>query len=261
MTTTIKFLAIAALLAACGDNKVSPDAHVSDGKPADAYCSNCPAAPALGTQIDRMGRPAVNTVLNNGFTANQAAAGTAKDAYNADSTPANWQTAYAPEFMKGLATLDALDTGFCGNAICEAGETGSSGANPCADCTTATQVGTITTACGNQVLYNEGVGGPAKADSYLALAGLLASDEVYVDPSRGTCAFYLAVEFGVATGLGNTTCGGRAPQYDVIDFSLSMLAEGIAGFSTDGMFTPDLKDNAPAHMDYLSAFPYLGEPH
>ncbi|NVB79330.1 MAG: DUF4331 family protein [Kofleriaceae bacterium] len=260
MTTTIKLLAIATLLAACGDNKEIPDSRVSDGKPADAYCSDCPAAPALGAQIDRMGRPAVNTVLTKGFTADQTAAGAAKDAYNADSSPANWLT-NVPEFMKNLATLDALDTGFCGNGICEVGETGSSGANPCADCATATQVGTITTACGNQVLYNEGLGGAAKADSYQALAGLLAADEIYVDTSRGQCAFYLAVEFGVATGLGNTTCGGRAPQYDVIDFSLSMLAEGIAGFSTDGMFKPDLKDNAPPHTDYLASFPYLGDPH
>jgi hypothetical protein len=254
MNTTIKLLAIATLLAACGDNKETADARVSDGKPADAYCSDCPAAPALGTQIDRMGRPAVNTVLTKGFTADQTAAGGAKDAYNADSSPANWLT-NVPEFMKNLATLDALDTGYCGNAICEVGENAT---NCDGDCDAA---GTATTGCGNQVLYNEGLGGAPKADSYQALAGLLAADEIYVDTSRGQCAFYLAVEFGVATGLGNTTCGGRAPQYDVIDFSLSMLAEGIAGFSTDGMFTPDLKDNAPAHTDYLSAFPYLGEPH
>lgn len=259
MSTTFKLLAIASLLAACGDNRGTPDAHVADGKPADAYCSDCPAAPALGAQIDRMGRPAVNTVLTKGFTADPAA-GDAKDAYNADSDPAHWLT-NVPEFMKNLATLDALDTGLCGNGICEVGETGSEGANPCADCRTASDVGTITTGCGNQVLYNEGLGGTPQSDSYQTLAGILAADEIYVDTSRGQCAFYLAVEFGVATGIGNTTCGGRAPQYDVIDFSLSMLAVGVAGFSTDGMFTPKLKDNAPPHTDYLSAFPYLGEPH
>jgi hypothetical protein len=72
-----------------------------------------PAPPTLGVQIDRMGRPAINTALNHTFD-KTAAAGTAEDAYNADTTESNWVTAYSPQFAANLAVLDALD-GVCGN--------------------------------------------------------------------------------------------------------------------------------------------------
>lgn len=204
-----------------------------------------------------MGRPAVNTVLNNTFKAPSAATGTAKDAYNADADPSTWVATNKDEFKKNLAILDSLDTGFCGNGLCEALETAISCALDC------NANGTLTTACGNHVLYNGGVGTTPSATSYEVLASILADDELYLDTSKTKCAFYLAVEFGFATaGPGtNTTCGGRAPSYDVIDYSLSVLAIGIAGFSTDGNFTPDLGDGTPPHDDYLSTFPYLGEPH
>lgn len=254
MKTTMKMLAIALLVAACGDNKEVPDAKVNDGAPGDAYCSDCPAAPALGTQIDRLGRATANTVLNHGFDGT-AAAGPAKDAYNADGTASGWVTANTGEFMKNMAVLDSLDTGMCGNGLCEINENGTTCA---ADCTAA---GTITTGCGNQPLYNGGVGTTPGPTSYQALASVLAADELYLDTSRSQCGLYLAVEFGAITGGGNTTCGGRMPQYDVIDFSLTVLTMGIAGFSTDGTFTPELGDGTPKHTDYLAAFPYLGEPH
>ncbi|HSD87409.1 MAG TPA: DUF4331 family protein [Kofleriaceae bacterium] len=262
MKNMIKLLAITVALAACGDNKGLPDAHPRpDGPPADAQCSNCPAAPTLGTQIDRMGRPAVNTLLNRAFEPPTAGQGTAKDAYNADATASGWVTAYAPEFMKGLGMIDSLDTGFCGNGICELGETGTDiPATACAADCAAAETGTIATACANQTLYNGGQGSTPMTTSYQTLASILASDELYLDTTKTICAFYLAVEFGVATG-NHTTCGGRAPEYDVVDFSLSALAIGINGFSTDGMFTPKFSDGAPKHTDYLSAFPYLGEPH
>ncbi|HUS27921.1 MAG TPA: hypothetical protein VMZ53_05415 [Kofleriaceae bacterium] len=261
MKTTTTLLALLIALAACGDNKGRPDARQPpDGPPADAQCSNCPAAPALGTQIDRMGRPAINTLLNHGFDPGTGA-GPAKNAYNADTMPSTWPATYLAEFKKNLGVLDALDTGFCGNGRCELGEFGTAGATGvcAADCATATQVGTGD-GCGNQVLYNGGMGTTPALTSYDTLSSILAADELYVDTSKSTCAFYLAVEFGVATGLGNSTCGGRAPQYDVIDFSLSAIAVGINGFSTDGLFTPKMKDNAPAHTDYTSTFPFLGEP-
>src|SRR5262245_31090997 len=117
MKSTTKIFAVAALaFVACGDNKTRPDARERmDAPPGDAQCSNCPAAPMLGTQIDRMARAAINTALTHGFDGTAAAA-TAKDAYNADSTPANWVgTTNVAEFMKNLGIIDALDTGFCGN--------------------------------------------------------------------------------------------------------------------------------------------------
>jgi hypothetical protein len=74
-----------------------------------------PTPPSLGTQIDRMGRPAINTALNNEFNPNLMQAGQAKDAYNFDSNPAHWST-IIPTFEQSLAILDGLD-GVCGNQL------------------------------------------------------------------------------------------------------------------------------------------------
>src|SRR5438045_6193332 len=58
-----------------GKADAGPDGATDGGGP--------PAPPALGAQIDRMGRPAINTALNNTFNADAASKGKAKDAYNA----------------------------------------------------------------------------------------------------------------------------------------------------------------------------------
>ncbi len=254
MKTMIKLVTLSALFViACGDNKEVPDARVSDGKPADAYCSDCPAAPTLGTQMDREGRAAVNTVLNHGFDGT-AAAGMPKDDYNADGNAAMWAQTWAPEFMKNLAIIDSLDSGFCGNGRCETGETNALCGVDCSAAAVPAGNG-----CSNQVLYNAGMGGGPNTMSYLALAGILASDELYLDTSKTMCTFYLAVEFGVVSGGGNTTCGGRTPQYDVIDYSLSILSAGTSGIDTN--LQPKIKDNAEPHTDYLTDFPFLGMPH
>ena len=225
MNTITKLLALGLFVVGCGDNKSSPDAGgARDARTPDALCSNCPAAPVIGTtQIDRMGRPAINTALNNTFNTNTTAANTAKDAYNANTDRSTWQS-FVAEFSANLAVYDSLD-GMCGNSV---------GYN-------------------SQGSNNEGAYGNA--------AGLLTDDRLYLDTSRGECSFYLAVEFGVVTGGGNTTCGGRAPEYDVIDFSYSALVAGVFGFSQDGTFTPAIQDGADAHDDLLETFPYLGPPH
>lgn len=252
MKNMIKLFSLAALfVVACGDNHELPDAKVkTDGKPADAYCADCPAAPTLGAQLDRIGRPAINTVLNHGFDGTTAA-GQAKDDYNADGDPAAWQ-AYIPEFKKNLGIIDALDTGVCGNGICELGETVA-----CADCSASSVP--AGNGCGNQVYYNAGLAGGASETSYQALASVLAADELYLDTAIGECTFYLAVEFGVVRGADHTTCGGRALQYDVIDYSLSALAQGV--FGLDVNLQPKIKDGAGPHDDYLTDFPFLGPPH
>jgi hypothetical protein len=104
-------------------------------------------------------------------------------------------------------------------------------------------------------------GGTAAATSYQSLATLLANDEIYLDTGKATCTFYLGVEFGVVTGGGNSTCGGRTPEYDVIDFSFSMLAMGIFGFLQPS-FEPRIKDGVDKHADVSSTtFPFLGAPH
>lgn len=226
---TLKFLAVAAIaLIGCGDNKSVPDARVVDASPADAYCSNCPAAPTLGAQIDRMGRAAVNTVLNHGFDADATAAQAAKKAYNENDDVSTWvSTATVLEFAKNLALIDVLDT-------------------------SATATG-----CGNQALYNGGTGTTPAVASYHALATMLANDQLFLDTGKSSCTTYLAVE-AVALLGSYSTCGGRAPGYDVVDYSYSMLAAGLSGFTTTLM--PLIKDGAEPHDDYLTEFPYLGPP-
>lgn len=265
MKSTIKLLAVAALsLAACGDNKAAVDAQVhKDGATGDAMCSNCPSAPMVGAQIDRVGRPAINTALNHGFDP-ATAKETAKAAYNQASDPSTWLQ-FVPEFMKNLAIIDALDSGICGNHLCEAGEANVADAThvACApDCPMANQIGAATqNGCSNQVLYNGGQGNTTPmATSYQTLAGVLADDQLYLDTSKEVCEFYLAVEFAIAISGSNSTCGGRAPGYDVIDFTFSLGALGLYGFSTDGMFTPAFQDGAGPHDDLLPSFPYLGPP-
>ena len=229
MMNTTKLLAVAAIaLIGCGDNKSSPDARVIDSAPADAYCSSCPAAPTIGMQIDRMGRAAVNTVLNNGFNPDATTAQAAKKAYNEASDLTAWFSMF-PEFAKNLALIDVLDTG-------------------------------AQTGCGNQAMYNGGAGSTPAADSYHTLAKVLANDQLFVLTSNAACTSYLAVESTLILGP-NTSCGGRAPQYDVIDYSYSMLAAGVSGFTISGTsVTPKIGDGVGPHDDYLADFPYLGPP-
>ena len=115
-----------------------------------------PAPPALGTQVDRMGRPAINTALTGTFDPTCTLASCpAKDTYNADSTPSHWAT-YIPAFASNLAIYDGLD----GN-------------------------------CTNQPAYNTPAG-----SGYPTLAGVLSGDTLWVNTANSTCQQYLGVEFG-----------------------------------------------------------------
>jgi hypothetical protein len=231
-TTMTNYFVMATLFAlgACGDNLKAPDARTHDSGGSNAH-----PVPALGTQMDRLGRPAINTALNHGFD-KTTAAGTAKDAYNADGSPGGWGAANIAAFKTSLGIIDALD-------------------------------GT----CGNQALYN-GVpsgGGAATADSYTTLATVLANDQLFVDTTLNACeiptshANYLAVELNyiLPTVVPLITCGGRAPTNDVIDATYTAAAVGITGFSmTD--FTAAVKDNVGPHADVSNdTFPFLGAPH
>ena len=112
-------------LACSGDDNNNKDGG-SDSGPADTGTdvkqtdggsdSGIPTPPTLKAQVDRMGRPAINTALNHAFDSNASAAGTAKDTYNADKNVGGWVAAYTPEFAKNLAILDGLD-GTCGNQL------------------------------------------------------------------------------------------------------------------------------------------------
>jgi len=83
----------------------------SNGEPKPRGAGN---APSLGLQIDRMGRPAINTALNATFESDAEIKGAAKDAYNA-AGPATWSS-FEGEIKKNLAILDSLDTN-CGNQL------------------------------------------------------------------------------------------------------------------------------------------------
>jgi hypothetical protein len=157
-----------------------------------------PAPPTLGTQIDRMGRPAINTALNHGFDADKTAAGAAKDAYNQDTGEATWPATYSAQFAANLAILDALDTN-----------------------------------CGNQLGYAQGKGyglAPALADDelYVNTAGTTCSDYLAVEANA----------LGVLTSVTGIDCGGRRPNDDVIDETYSVLATGGLTGVTDGVNAP-----------------------
>jgi hypothetical protein len=75
---------------------------------------NLPALPALGPQIDRMGRAGVNTALTAPFEVNTTVKNQVQDAYNA--APVTQWKSFAPRIASNLAILDGLDT-VCGNQL------------------------------------------------------------------------------------------------------------------------------------------------
>jgi hypothetical protein len=179
--------------AACGSDTTGTDGGVADGG-----VEGPPAAPALGAQIDRMGRPAVNTALTDPFsTTTPATADANKDGYNTAAVSSSWGATYKGPFATSLAIFDSLDQN-----------------------------------CGNQVA----AGAMLMAGRYDTLAGLLADDQLYVRSDKTSCTQYLAVELGVAgVNLFNNDCGGRTLSYDVVDVTYSALASGSIGDVTDGV--------------------------
>ncbi len=208
-----------------GDAGDGSAGDAGDGGDADA---GPPPPPTLGAQIDRFGRPAINTALNHTFDTS-AAKGPAKDAYNADSDAGAWAAEYTPQFAANLAIYDSLDTG---------GFTDGGGG------------------CGNQFLAQNDAG----AARYNALAGVLANDKMWIYTGSTTCTQYLGVEL-VATGAippnpdGGAVdqCGGRTLGEDVIDETYSVVASGMLSGVSDGISAvPSKTDGA--------AFPYLSDP-
>ena len=160
-----------------------------------------PAPPALGAQIDRLGRPAINTALNHTFDPNAATKGAAKDAYNQDTAQAGWAATYAPQTGANLAILDGLDG-----------------------------------VCGNQLLAQDaGVASPTNLQVYGPFAGVAADDRVWLNTAGATCTTYLAVEANATKLIPNTDCGGRGLAYDVINVTYSVAAVGAPAGVSDGI--------------------------
>jgi hypothetical protein len=228
-------------LAACGNSSNNNQADAPPPPP-DAFVP--PAPPKLGAQIDRMGRPAINTALDHTFDANDTTKQQAKDAYNGAADPSMWATlqltvaqdVVAAQFEGNLGVIDSLDS-----------------SSTTSGCSSAQSDASV-----EQPLYNKTATGAA---AYQSLAGALADDELYVYTGVGTCTTYLGVEGAFILGAANPTdCGGRAPSYDVIDVSYTALAIGL-GPVLAGTLVPDgiAGDDDPKSND--GTFPFLGAPH
>lgn len=249
MKTTIILTGLLAF-AACGgdDNKGNPDAprSIDANTSPDAFVT--PAAPKIGAQIDRMGRPAINTALDHTFDANDTTKQAAKDAYNAEADPTKWATTtlgsaqdtIPAEFAGNLGVIDALDS--------------SSTQSGCSSNPLKTDPNV------RQPLYDTDAVSGAGAKAYGGLAGVLADDELYVNTASGTCTFYLGVEGAAVLKIAPTDCGGRAPSYDVIDISYTALAIGLGPVLANQLVGDGISsDDDPKSND--ATFPFLGAPH
>jgi len=155
-----------------------------------------PPPPPIGMQIDRDGRPAINTAGTHTFDTDAMTKGAAKDAYNQDSNESMWVNGHTAEIAKNLAILDALD-GTCGNQA-------AAGPNPV-------------------------------AGRYNALAGILADDRLWLKTDAAMQTIYLAVEANAAGLIPNMDGGGRKLNFDVMDESYSLLAIGAPSGVNDNV--------------------------
>jgi hypothetical protein len=207
----------------------------STGGGGDGGGGGNPAPPEPGAQIDRMGRPAINTALMGTFVlgdetgaltgvSSDPVRGMLQNEYNADGVENDWAD-YRGMFARNLAILDALDVGAPGGG------------------------------CGNVAGY--GMDCDDTLSCYGLIAGVRANDRLFVDTSQTGCSAassagdgYLAVEFRTLGVPGfDTACGGRRPIDDVIATTYS----AVAGIPFDDGIT------APANT-HPEMFPYLADP-
>ena len=99
-------------LAACGDDSSTGGADGGAGQVDGG--GGPPPVPALGAQIDRIGRPGVNTALTDPFDLDETSEGMVKDQYNS-AAPADWSS-FTGHIKANLAILDGLDRN-CGNQL------------------------------------------------------------------------------------------------------------------------------------------------
>lgn len=239
------FLGLGALLAACGDDTTgtggggqgggsttttttTTTTSAGGGGQGGGGGGGVPSVPELGAQIDRMGRPAINTAANDTFIylngntvtpSDSTVRGASQNAYNADANESAWGTTYTDKIALQLGVLDSLDTN-----------------------------------CQNQLLT---CGNVNQADGcYSALAGVLADDRLWVRVDGTDCTattgIYLAVE-GNALGIANADCGGRRPIDDVIERTYSVVATGTLTGVDDNI-------TAPVGL-HPATFPYMATPH
>jgi hypothetical protein len=236
-------LAALAALAGCGggggDKTAAngPDGGGSAGAPNDA--AGTPMPPALGAQLDRMGRPGVGEFLIGTFVTADAA--DRKAAYRQASDPKTWLTTplatnvtIEDELKANLAAFDAIDA--------------------------QQPVGTATLpGCGNAFDYHA----PTTVTSYTPLADLLGDDQLYLDTAKPTCSQYFSLEIEVVgRTIAHMTCGGRTLSHDALDTLISMIASGMSGLTIDlnAVLIPVDHSAATPHADVTDTFPFLGAP-
>jgi len=232
MTNFIKILCALSLTAAaaCGSSGNSTSGTTgSAGTTGGATTTGggIPAVPTLGIhEIDRMGRPAINTALTaplNSFTlpdGGTIAEPAAKDLYNQSSDPTMWTAQFQGAFAGSLAVYDGLDG-----------------------------------VCGNQILAALPDAGGENLTTYGTLAAVLTDDEIYVDTTVATCQLYLAVELeAIKAAPAGGDCGGRTPLENTIDETYSALAIGMTSGVTNGVTS---KAGGTAN---ITTFPFLGAP-
>ena len=180
----------------------------------------------LGSQIDAMGRPAINTALVNTF-APDAARGASEDQYN--GTDNSDRGGFAETMAAQLAVYDAL-AGACGD-------------NPLTNRASANPADGLATGEGR----------------YDFIASVFADDQLYVNSasagsSGGQCTQYFSAELGVVgvPGLG-ADCGGRTPLHDVIKTTYSAVAIGAVSGVDDGVASDTVTQSA-------TQFPFLAAP-
>jgi len=200
------------------------DDDTSGGTGMDMATASNPA-PKIGTQIDRMGRAAINTALTDPFgLVPNTTTDAFKDAYNAEASPAMWQSKFMTAMEANLAVLDSADT-VCGNSVGVMGD------------------------------------GVDAGNRYSFIATVLADDELYVNTTSGTCGLYLGVE---ATALGLSAaagdCGGRTPLEDVADESYTLLTAGVGAYVANPHAVTDGIDADADHTASLTDFPFLQAP-
>lgn len=228
-TAVISAAVISFIAYGCGDDDSatpSPDGGPSSssggssggssGATTDAPSS--PPKPTLGAQIDRMGRPGVNTALQQTF-APDGTRQPAQNAYNADSDKAGWVAKYKANFAASLAIYDGVDT-----------------------------------ECGNQAFAAlPDAGADGSAEKYGTLASVLADDRLWLDTSAAACAdVYLGVELNATGAVVNTDCGGRTLKADVIKTTYTALATTLASPVDDRIEAVPAKTNGTT-FPYLSA--------
>lgn len=158
-----------------------------------------PLPPFLGAQIDRMGRPTVNTALTNpfGLTAGKTT-DQVKNEYNVANQQGWIQYGPQPYISTNLAVFDALD-GTCGN-----------------------QGGPLYTT-------------PASTTSYNKLGAVLADDRLTVNTALGRCVAFLAVEQNNNADCGgrSPTVDVIDPLYTFLSGSATNISDNVA-MDSDG---------------------------